>query len=277
MASTLEITCPDCEKGMNLPADMAGKKVRCKACGHVFRVEASGPGGKVQAKSVKAKPDPKAKPKPDPKAKPKPKNLDDDDDPNPYGLTEEYLGPRCPHCATAMEEEDIICLHCGYNTQKRERTATRKVFERTGLDWFLWLFPAIMCVIIILMLVGGDIWYVMKVPTEADNEDFLKWALFHKGVKLWVVIATLFAIFFCARFAFKRLIFHPLPPEREKQDFRNIWMILGAMTLGILLFLGTTAFAILIVLDGGIPNPWFFAPLYSTAIGMIAGPLQYNV
>ena len=33
---------------------------------------------------------------------------------NPYGMTFEKLGNRCPDCANELEsEEAVVCLHCG--------------------------------------------------------------------------------------------------------------------------------------------------------------------
>jgi hypothetical protein len=291
MANLMEIPCPECDKQMKLPEEMAGKKVRCKACGHVFRVEAetepvkTSKGGKAPPKpAVKAKPlaKPPGKGKDDPKAAAKPKAKprgagDLDEDGNPYGLTEEYLGPRCPYCAAPMEEGDIICLSCGYNTSTRQKQHTKKVFQRTGVDWFLWLFPATLCVITILALIGLDVWYVMKELPKADEDDWIKWAVFNKGVKLWVVIATMFAMFFCGVYAVRRFVFHPMPPEREKQDTRNIWVILGTLALGLLILLGTSVWFVVLLINGYIPNPILFAMLFSTGMGMVSGILQYNV
>ena len=45
--------------------------------------------------------------------KPAAKATSGEDEEGAYGMTEEYLGPRCPNCANAMEEGDIVCLHCG--------------------------------------------------------------------------------------------------------------------------------------------------------------------
>jgi Zn ribbon nucleic-acid-binding protein len=286
MANLMEIPCPECDKQMKLPEEMAGKKVRCKACGHVFRVEAetepvkTSKGDKAPKPSVKAKPltKPPGKGKAGPKAATKPKGSGDlDEDGNPYGLTEEYLGPRCAFCAAPMEEGDIICLACGYNTSTRQKQFTKKVFQRTGVDWFLWLFPATLCVITILVLVGLDVWYVMKVPGERELDDYIIWAVFNKGVKLWVVIATMFAMFFCGVYAFRRFVFHPLPPERERQDARNMWVILGTLALGLLILVGTSAWFLVLLINGYIPNPILFAMLFSTGFGMVSGILQYNV
>src|SRR5262249_58790034 len=122
MAATITISCPDCKKQMKAPAHLEGKKVRCKECGATFAVKAPAP--------ARAAPEPKPAPAKD-KVKPakgggKPAapakaaarrsvhDDPDDDNPNPYGVTDIDLAPRCPYCAHALDGEDaIICLNCG--------------------------------------------------------------------------------------------------------------------------------------------------------------------
>jgi DNA-directed RNA polymerase subunit RPC12/RpoP len=43
MATTIAVSCPECHKQIKAPPDLQGKKIRCKACGHVFLVKASRP------------------------------------------------------------------------------------------------------------------------------------------------------------------------------------------------------------------------------------------
>jgi predicted Zn finger-like uncharacterized protein len=218
------ITCPECDKQINAPDHLAGKKIRCKDCGHVFVVPAA-----VKAAATKAKPAAKPAPKKGPaaeaaKAKAKPKAPspaakpadDDEDDPNPYGVTELDLTPRCPHCAGEMEDEEaVVCLHCGYNTHTRLHHGTTKTIEHTFWDWFLWLLPGIACVLFIGALIGEDIWYVRYLPDAIKDQwyGFLGWG----GFQLWNVIISLFMMFFAGRFAIKRLILHPRPPEKIKE------------------------------------------------------------
>jgi hypothetical protein len=228
MAEPLSCDCPECDKTLKVPAEMAGKKVRCKSCGATFVAKGS------KAAVTKAAP---AKDKPKPKAKPKPKDEDDDDAPipikeekkpsldedeedaNPYGVTEEYLGPRCPDCANAMEEGDIVCLHCGYNTQTRERSRTRKVHDTTEMDYFLWWLPGIACVLTIIFLITWDIVYCLKIQDWVDYDDPgapWYWWIGHFAIKLWMVIISLFFMFYAGKFAVKRLILDNQPPEVEK-------------------------------------------------------------
>jgi hypothetical protein len=52
-------------------------------------------------------------------------------------------------------------------------------------------------------------------------EDAIKegawWAFAPRAMQLWGTIICLVIMFFCARFAIKRLIFHPRPPEKIKE------------------------------------------------------------
>src|SRR5205085_6093737 len=38
MAATIVVACPNCQKQLKGPAEIQGKKVRCKSCGHTFSV-----------------------------------------------------------------------------------------------------------------------------------------------------------------------------------------------------------------------------------------------
>src|SRR6266516_3732197 len=75
MATTVSIECPGCHKQMKAPAELLGKKVRCKACGHTFPARARGP--------APAKP-----PAGQPAAAKAKRPLDDEeDDSNPYTVS----------------------------------------------------------------------------------------------------------------------------------------------------------------------------------------------
>jgi DNA-directed RNA polymerase subunit RPC12/RpoP len=213
MADTITVTCPECEKAMKAPADAQGKKVRCKACGHTFVIK----GGKKDKPAADKPPGKAAAAKPAPKPAPKKGAADDDDedDGNPYGLTSTEKGHRCPECANEMESEDaVVCLHCGYNTLTRQRHQTRKVHDTTGSDQFIWLLPGILCVITIIILIALDIWYAMQIKGLVKDA----WYEFigSGACTLWFIIISLFGMFFAGRFAVKRLILHPMPPEIEK-------------------------------------------------------------
>lgn len=215
MAAPIMIACPECQKELKVPPEVAGKKIRCKGCGHIFVAKA------MSAKSAPAKaapgkaPPAKAADKPKPAAKP---HLDDDDeDANPYGVTDLDLAPRCPNCANEMESaEAIICLFCGYNTQTREQARTRKTHDVTGGDQFVWLLPGILCVLGIIAWIVLDIVYCLKIDDWVDLDSWWGTALASGAIKLWLVITSLFFIYYLGKFAVKRLIFNPNPPEVEK-------------------------------------------------------------
>lgn len=196
MSATIAIACPDCHKELKVPAELAGKKIKCKGCGATFPIQA------------------KAAPTPPPA---KPKSILDDDGPAQFGLQAADKGvARCPHCATALESDDaVICIHCGYNLRTRQRIESRKVVETTSSDQMAWLLPAFACLVLILVLIGFNLWYLLKLE-EALEGSGLEW-LAYKGFKVWVVIISLFAIFFAGKFAVRRLILQPRPPEQGQQ------------------------------------------------------------
>lgn len=198
MANLMVVACPECQKQLKVPDDLKGKKVRCKGCEHIFVIAAP-------ATDKPAKPAPA-------KAK---ANVADADNPNPYGLQDDLeTVPRCPHCAIELEStEAVICVNCGYNTVTRQRVGTKKVIENTGGDQFAWLLPGFICIAVILLLIAADLIYVFLLPRWVKDGDFefLSWG----GFKLWFVIFSLFGMFFAGKFAVKRLILHPTPPEQE--------------------------------------------------------------
>lgn len=98
MTTTIVISCPECKKQIKAPADLRGKKVRCKACGHLFTVPGGAGGAKAspEAKTAPTKKAPAppqraaeakttAKPPPPPAGAGKP---DSDDDVGGYALAD---------------------------------------------------------------------------------------------------------------------------------------------------------------------------------------------
>jgi hypothetical protein len=188
---------------MKAPADAEGKRVRCKACSHIFVI----PKGAVTT-------GPRTSGQPSAPAKPAKTYADDEGDGKPYGVTTLDLTPRCPDCAGLMEEGAIVCLECGYNTMSRERRRTVKTEDLTDRDYYLWRLPGILCVGGIMTFIAFAVWwclYIYGIAKDADQE----W-IGHNGIKLWMVIGCIFGVFFCGKFAFKRLILHPTPPDKEK-------------------------------------------------------------
>ena len=227
MASTITITCPECDKQMKGPAEVLGKKIRCKGCGATFLARAgtgasapapakpaAKPAGKPAAKQNPGKPAggkaPAAKAE-----KPAKKPSEDDEDNSPYGYTEEKLGNRCPDCANEMEtEEAVICLHCGYNRETRTKARMRKVAEITGGDVFLWLLPGILCALGLLILFVFNIIFVVYSEEWFDPD---AWYSFFggKAAKIWLVVISLFWAYLGGKFAIRRLIMDNRPPEIE--------------------------------------------------------------
>lgn len=220
MAATIFIVCPECDKQIKAPDNVLGKKVRCKSCQATF-VANKTKGKAPPTKSSKPSAGKPAKPPGGKSAPAKPAKRDieddDDDDPNPYGMIDMSFVPRCPDCANEMEEGAIICLTCGYNTRTRERAKLRKVFDLTFGEHFIWLLPGIACALAVSILIGFNTWYLIKINDLIDENDswyLYMWRSF--GIKTWVVVTSLFLIWLAGRFAVKRLILHPKPPEVEK-------------------------------------------------------------
>src|SRR6516164_9291454 len=164
MASPV-ITCPECSKQFKGKGDLQGKKIRCPFCREPFTVpeaEEEKPAPKPAAKKPAAKAGIKAASK---SAPTKPTAGEDDDNPNPYGITKLDIAPRCPNCANEMEsEEAVICLYCGYNTLTRTWGKTDKVIEMTGGEHFMWLLPGLACALAIFLMVIFLILYCLVLP-----------------------------------------------------------------------------------------------------------------
>ena len=132
MAEAITIACPECGKKINVASEAVGKKVRCKGCEHVFVVRA--PAEKKAAKPAPAKAPAKApaaaKKAPDPKAA-KPKADDDEEDPNPYGVTSLDLAPRCPDCARSWRARTPSSACTAATTRRRARGSRRAPWKRT--------------------------------------------------------------------------------------------------------------------------------------------------
>lgn len=205
MAVTSVVECPECHKKFKGRPELEGKTVRCPACQKSFTVRGMAVDSGAGAVAVASAPPPAA-------AKKRPWEDDDDDDPNPYQVTHLDLTPRCPHCAGDLRtEEDIICLHCGYNLQTRQLGSTKKTIQHTAGEHFMYLLPGLACVFAILVLVNLDIFYCLVLPRLVKDS----WMEFvdHESMRLWMVVLSLFITWGLGMFAFKRLILEPKPPE----------------------------------------------------------------
>jgi DNA-directed RNA polymerase subunit M/transcription elongation factor TFIIS len=212
MATTVSIECPECHKQMKAPAEVLGKTIRCKACGHTFPARPRGP---APARPAAGKP---AAAKPPPEGKPKRPLDDDEEDSNPYTVSAADMEsvPRCPDCANEMEPDSIVCLTCGYNTRTRQRARTRRVHDTTVGDYILWLLPGVGCALGVIALIVIDVLYCLKGRDWLGDETWYGAMLTHKGVMMWLVLITLFIMYPASKFAIRRLIFHLHPPEVER-------------------------------------------------------------
>jgi hypothetical protein len=230
MAATIEQACPECRKVIKAPANLAGKKIRCKGCGHIFMIPANS-----------RKPAPSAAEADAARAKAQ-AELNDDRafyDKDPYKMHAEDLARRCPRCAGEMEEEDLICIHCGYDTQKRVTHASKRVYETTGGDYFWWWLPGILCVLAVIFLIVFDVLYCLFFPKwfvegwdklmagaggsrvqmfKSDAEKPWLAYLFHPLLTVWSWVMTAWLVWVSGKFAVKRLIFNWRPPEVEKEE-----------------------------------------------------------
>src|SRR5262249_10386719 len=126
------------------------------------------------------------------KSKSKVEWTEEDENSNPYGVTDLDITPRCPNCANPMESHKaVICLYCGYNTMTREWGGTKKTIEHTGSEHFLWLLPGLLCAFGIFLLINADIYLCLYVPELLDRDSWV--VMFdHESIRLWSVIFSLF-------------------------------------------------------------------------------------
>jgi hypothetical protein len=227
MATTLTVTCPECKKQFKAPADLVGKKIRCKGCEAIFTVKSA----------PAVKPTSKAKPAAPTEPPPIALRQEEEDDDNPYGVDKLDNVPRCPYCTYEMEEGAIICLNCGYNVHTREHFRTKKVYETTAMDYFLWWLPAFGCILAILLMVGYCVFHHYALPgiliknwdkvyadKKEDRGDTISaeetpWYafIFRPEIEVWLAVGALFGSWKAGRFAYKRLVQDNQPPEIEKR------------------------------------------------------------
>jgi DNA-directed RNA polymerase subunit RPC12/RpoP len=221
MASPV-ITCPKCVKKFKGRDDLAGKKIKCPFCAHPFVVPAetaikqaapvSGPAAKESAKPAAAMN------APIPFADEKNKRVgwdEEDEDQNPYGITHLDLTPRCPHCAKELLSADaVVCVYCGYNTLTRKHGETKKILETSGHDHLMHLMPGLLAaggILFLIILVGvfSLAWPDWVAGGTLDFSD-------HESLRMWFAVIAGFVCFGLGRFAYKRIILEPKPPERVK-------------------------------------------------------------
>ncbi len=237
MPPAIDTACPTCEKAFRVPAEFAGKTIRCKNCQATFAVPAAG--RSAAAKPVKAKPAPdepaaplKFADDPPPAAPPKPRGRHDDgsaENDNPYGVTSDALDvPRCPFCANELDPPDTrVCLTCGYDLMDRRRHATKRVYDLTTGDYFKHWLPAIVWVLVSAGALALSIvcWLNMQdwltgtgIDTGDKNPvtDQPKFYLDPLCFNLFVWVVSAFLIFKGVKFAIKRLVYNWRPAETVK-------------------------------------------------------------
>jgi hypothetical protein len=217
--AALLVVCPRCHKQYQVPPVVAGKKILCKNCQAHIPVPAAQPPAKPAAgqppvarpgaaKPGVAKPA-TATPNASPPAEDEWKNF------KPYELIKESDLPRCPFCAAEVEEDQVVCLACGFNRRTRDRHDYKMYLPLTGMDWFKWLAPGVLSLLLTLMFIGWFLMIYLHVPYIGG----LEWMYFSIENKAWPVYLSLFclmAIFGLGWFTIRRLILNPRPPLVEK-------------------------------------------------------------
>lgn len=206
MTATIVIACPQCQRQFKAPAEIQGKRVRCKACGQTFAAQPPPP---VPSDPAPRAAKPNAAPAPPAGAPPKAR-----DESKPYGVVDLELTPRCPHCAAELpDDKAFICLNCGYNSLTREKYEVKYAIATTGWERFVWLLPGIACVLGIVPLVGAIcyLWLVFhRGEGAADGQD--GWL----GARVWGSVICGVLIWVLGQIAFRRLVLNPTPPEKFK-------------------------------------------------------------
>jgi DNA-directed RNA polymerase subunit RPC12/RpoP len=192
------VACPKCKQTFRSTDDVKGTRIRCPLCGVAFVVEKFVGEGPPVGEEKKAN------------------SWDEEDDPNPLGMTTVELKARCPNCANEMQNADaIICVYCGYNTQSRKLGKTEHTVHQTGADKFQWLLPGIGCLVAVFVLIFLQNIYILKFGVESRGSDSWVNMIYTEPVYLWVTMIGAGIIWTLGRFAFKRLVVEPTPPEQS--------------------------------------------------------------
>lgn len=227
MPDTLDVTCPNCDKGLKVPAELAGKRVKCKGCQEVFTIRpparaAGKPAAKPAAKAAKPAP------RPAPPAEAANSPFIDDDDARPMEVVREEDVARCPHCAKELDPPDaVVCHNCGYNNVTRQKAETKRVIAADATDWTSHLAPGIVAVLVIIGLIALDIFCLVNMrgwlegsQLELDEKDLSgnKKMLVKPGAfSTMIIAASLFVILPAIRFAIRRLVYENKPEEKVKK------------------------------------------------------------
>lgn len=230
MPATLDVSCPNCGKPLKVPAELAGKRVKCKGCDEVFAIPAP-KAAKAVPPARPAKPAPAATPAPPPEpAKPKrPFDDDEDDGPaKPMSVLTDDEAPRCPSCAKELDPPDAeVCLNCGFNNRTRIKAESKRVIAHDATDWLSHLGPGILALVIAGGLIGWNIYAGVNMREwmegsflEMDEKDFAgkKKMIVPPGAFIALSSAiSLVVVIPAIRFVIRRLILDPTPPEKVKK------------------------------------------------------------
>lgn len=235
MPDTLDVKCPTCGKALKVPAQLAGKKVKCKGCDTAFQVSA--PGARSVGAALAAGAATGAKPAAPPPEPEKPKNpfLDDDEDEvdeqgrvKAMVVVKESDVPRCPHCTVELDPPDAkVCYHCGFNNVTRVKAETKKVVAADATDWIPHLAPGIVALLLVIGLVVVDVICLLNMKEwmvgswfEEEEKDILgnKKMLVKPGAFIALIFAfSIIGILPLARYAFRRLVLNYKPEEKVKK------------------------------------------------------------
>lgn len=224
MPATISITCPSCKKHMTGPAAALGKKVKCKACSNVFVAKVDGAGAQPAKGGAKAEGPASGSKGKAPATKGNKPEVDknrlldpDDSDPGKgYGFEEQKQDEiaRCPQCAYELESVDaVVCLTCGYNLLTRRRLQMQKIYERTFMDWVAWYTPTTFAILGCLISIAfgvflwtGLVWW------------YGDWWFSHFSVQVWFTVFAAGGAWYSGKYAFKRIYYQPVPPEKLKRQ-----------------------------------------------------------
>lgn len=215
--TTLLVVCPQCRKQYQVPVAVAGKKILCKACqAHISVPAAKGPAAKSAAKpGGAAAPAGAAKQAGAPSSAPDAAGEDEWKNFKPYNLLKESDLPRCPFCAAEVEEDQVVCLACGFNRQTRARHDYKMYHPLTANDWILWLLPGIGAALFTLFCIGVIATIFTGVPYFAGI-DSIYFSIGNKAIPIYITLGCLVFIYLSGKFAVRRLVLNPTPPLREK-------------------------------------------------------------
>ncbi len=224
----LSVACPSCAAKLRVPAELAGKTVKCKTCGTAFKV------APPTARPATVRPARAAPAAPPPPPADAPIGFADDEDDaagGQYGVQKDDLDiPRCPRCAKELDPPDTkICLSCGFDLLARKRHESRVVYELTFADYFWHLMPGILCVLAAGLLIAGMTVCGLKMrdwltgsfldtdekdPTTLKSKFYVPPFCFNT----WIFVFGIYGTWKAGKFAIKRLFVNWRPPERQKRE-----------------------------------------------------------